>query len=98
MRRLIIELIGATPPTAGERRARLRALLGLEEVWARSYAQYIVSQSGAPELQLELDAARAPVPGRVYYPLQWADDDFQPIGQAIDTLFRRLGWRDARTS
>ncbi|HKG52117.1 MAG TPA: hypothetical protein VKB14_16930, partial [Actinomycetales bacterium] len=33
----------------------LRYLTMVEEIWARSYAQYIVTRSAEPELQRQLD-------------------------------------------
>ena len=68
-------------------------LLLLDELWARSYAQYITIRSGSRMLKSSLDSLRRRAPDRVYYPLQWDDEDFGAIGEAIEALFWRLGWR-----
>lgn len=71
---------------------RAQYLLRPQELWARAYSQYIAVRSGAPDLLKELDALRTD-PNLVHYPIHWSDDDFRPIGRAIDALFRKLGWR-----
>lgn len=68
-----------------------------EELWARSYAQFVVTMSGLERLRASLDALRRRESGdvalgAVYFPRQWDDDDFVEIGNAIEDLFRRLGW------
>ncbi len=65
-------------------------LLDERELWARSYAQYIATRSGNAAMLQQLDDQRADA---LYGTRQWADDDFVPIAEAIDTLFARLGWR-----
>lgn len=64
-----------------------------DECWARSYAPYVTIHSTIPGLARALSDLRTPKAGRVYYPLQWQDDDFAPIASAIDDLFGALGWR-----
>jgi hypothetical protein len=64
-----------------------------EELWARSYAQFVAAHGSLPALITSLDAFRARVPGKVYYPLQWDEDDFAAVDITIDALFRTLGWR-----
>lgn len=68
-------------------------LLLLEELWARSYAQYVTARSGNQILRSSLDSLRRRELDRVYYPIQWDDQEFEAIGEVIDTLFWRLGWR-----
>ena len=75
-----------------ERTAVRNALLP-DECWARSYAQYVALRSAASHLAGSLTVLRTPNEGRVYYPLQWEDEDFRPIAMAIDELFDELGWR-----
>ena len=94
---LIDDLMIHVPVEEPARRHAARVPLEPEELWARSYAQYVTHLGGDPSLQAALDAARTPNPGRVYYPMQWSDEDFLPIGEAIETFFRRVGWRTART-
>jgi hypothetical protein len=78
--------------TERELLAVTRSLLP-DECWARSYAQYGATRSGMISLQRNLVSLRARDPGKVYYPLQWDDDDFVPIAEAVDHLFIEMGWR-----
>jgi hypothetical protein len=71
----------------------VRHLLNPIELWARSYAQYVVNRGHSSALRASLDAFRLRAEGRVYYPQQWEDDDFGPIDEAIEGAFRRMGWR-----
>lgn len=64
-------------------------LLQYDEIWARSYAQYITVRSGDPALLIELGRRLNPND----YTKQWQADDFEEIGQAIDELFSAKGWR-----
>jgi hypothetical protein len=64
-----------------------------EELWARSYAQFVASRSESPDLVAGLDQSRTRSRGRVYYPRQWDDDDFVLIGTAIDQLLVAQGWQ-----
>ncbi|MGH2558469.1 MAG: hypothetical protein ACRDJH_05340 [Thermomicrobiales bacterium] len=88
-------LLGRAP--GPEDRERIESLLRYTEVWARSYAQYVVSQSASLLLIGQLAEERAEA-----NPIQslgfWDDHEFQPIRSAIDDLFRQKGWIDERTS
>jgi hypothetical protein len=95
--RAIGELAAELRGTEDDEAVRLQALSGPEELWARSYAQFVAIRSGDAALRAQLDANRAPIPGRVYYPFQWDDEDFRRIEESIEALFRRLGWSIART-
>lgn len=75
-------------------RRQLAYLLRIQEIWARSYAQYIALQSGDQELAQQLEALligqrRATIPVME----QWEMDDFAPVADAMDRLFSDLGWR-----
>lgn len=59
-----------------------------EELWARSYAQYIATRSQDPALRAQLDKIRAG--GQPWR--QWSDEDFAPVAAAIDALFKGKGW------
>lgn len=67
-----------------------------EELWARSYAQYIAHRSGDPQMldQVEkivtTDTASI---GRIVSHTQWRESDFAPIEAAIDEILREKGWR-----
>ncbi len=92
-------------------------LLRSDEVWARSYAQYVALRSGDNEALAELrlmqrgvkratsgpiststrmntkPLGHEPDPDTWDYPVVWQDDEFEPIAQAFDRLFVKLGWR-----
>jgi hypothetical protein len=78
---------------AADRVASIRQWLLPEELWARSYAQYVALLAGDPDILASLDSFRVRRSGEVYYPMQWTDEDFVPIARAIDDCFRDLGWR-----
>lgn len=63
-------------------------MLEAEEVWARSYAQWIALRSGDARLAADLAHRSGGI-----YPEQWLAADFEPVAAAIDELMRRLGWR-----
>lgn len=71
-------------------RAFLSYLLGPEELWARSYAQYIAVKSGDATMLTQIARDRE---SKLYAESQWEAGDFVPIEQAIDALFAALGWR-----
>jgi hypothetical protein len=61
-----------------------------DELWARSYAQYIATKSGDPVMLKELENGLKEL--NPYVHRQWQPDDFKPILEAIDAMFRKLGW------
>ena len=61
-----------------------------DELWARSYAQYIATKSGSAALMRELNEVRNGT--NDYRFAQWDDADFKPISAAMDVLFKGLGW------
>lgn len=66
------------------------------ELWARSYAQYIAVRNNHPALLATLREIRD-IPDDNFpdhsVPRQWTDDDFVPILESIDQLFGCLQWR-----
>jgi len=66
------------------------------ELFANSYAQYIATKTGDEELKRELQQLKTGtvigLRGEYQVPVQWDEDDFQPIAEAFDKLFKRLGW------
>lgn len=76
----------------GEHRDRVLEALTFDEVWARSYAQFVALRSGDQSLMNEVDSLRLGLIGGVYYPLPWTLHDFGPIEAATAALFERLGW------
>lgn len=75
------------------RDSHARYLLHSRELFARSFAQWVIVSSGDVTSLGELNLVRDPAnfTGQPY-PYQWSDDDFQPIKAALDTLFLRRGW------
>ena len=67
-------------------------LLQNEELWARSYAQFITVKSAHPALREQLDRLRERPARRLYYGTQWDDEDFLPILAEIEAVFRQLDW------
>ncbi len=86
-----IEAIHKTPVNVAEK-DRALYYYRTEEQWARSYSQYIALRSGDPVLRQQVAELLAH-PERVMRASQWSDDDFAPIAEAIDSLFKGLGWR-----
>ncbi|MDQ2798767.1 MAG: hypothetical protein M3Y13_03885 [Armatimonadota bacterium] len=67
-------------------------LLQNEELWARSYAQFITAKSAHPKLQEQLSHLRDRPTRSLYYWEQWDDEDFLPIMAEIEAVFRQLSW------
>ncbi|SMF94312.1 Phage Mu protein F like protein [Methylomagnum ishizawai] len=65
-------------------------LLDPKEVWARSYSQYIALRGQNKAMQEGILFTRGF--GNLYQYSQWADNDFSPIAEAIDAMFKQLGW------
>ena len=62
-------------------------LLRIREVWARSYAQWIALRTDDTLLLAEVAQRR--IGG---YAVQWDDQDFAPVADQLDLLFRKLRW------
>jgi hypothetical protein len=71
--------------------AKTAYLLLPSEIWARSYAQWIVQDSQDPALKSTLDSLRQSQ-NQSDAKSQWSDPNFAPISAAIDALFKRRGW------
>ncbi len=70
----------------------LEYLLQNEELWARSYAQFITAKSAQPELQQQPSRLRDRPAHGLYYWEQWDDEDFLPFLAEIEAVCRQLGW------
>lgn len=71
-------------------RADLAYMASAEELWARSYLQYIAIKTQDEELLADL---RTTLNQRTFVLLeQWPEHEFAPIAAQIDTLFTHLGW------
>ena len=66
-------------------------LLEPRELFARCYAQYIVSQSQDSVMQRQLGSLREE-PLAKLYPLYWDDEDFLGVAEALDDIFLKRGW------
>lgn len=76
------------------RRKYVNYLLKVEEIWARSYAQWITQRSGDSLLIEQLEAIMDGIRNApLAYQSQWEPEDFEPIARAMDDLFFELGWR-----
>ncbi len=62
-------------------------LLRPQEIYARAYAQYIATKSQNPVLLEQLKKLQD-----AKFPTQWTDEDFAPIAQVFDELFKEKGW------
>lgn len=75
--------------TAGKK--HIDYLLDKEELFARSYAQWVAKRTGDAKMMEGLDYWRNRLDETARLS-QWDDDDFEPIAAAIDSLFRLKGW------
>ena len=67
--------------------------LSTHEQWARSYAQWVATRSKNPTMLEQVKKIIAhPTNNPAYSASQWVDADFEPIADAIDEIFRSLGW------
>lgn len=71
-------------------RQHLDYLLRGREIWARAYAQYVATRTGDAEMLAELDSMRSK-PGYGEY-VTWTAEEFAPIAEEIDDVFRQKGW------
>lgn len=71
----------------------LKYLTDYDEIWARSYAQWITLRSSDSVLRKQLvSLVEEAKMDRVWYPVHWDDDDFNEIAEAIDEIMRDLQW------
>ena len=61
-----------------------------DEIFARSYNQYIATKTGDLDALMQIDRDRAEMFDA--WNTQWRDEDFIPISSAMDNLFKVLGW------
>ena len=66
--------------------------LRTEELFARSYAQYIATKSGNNTMISQLNQSRSRESKPIYYAEYWDDSDFTPISTAFDNIFLEAGW------
>lgn len=67
-----------------------------KELWARSYAQWVTSkrpkEGMSRALHFEMESFQSQPAQNITGAMQWDDDDFKPIGAAIDKLMESKGW------
>ncbi|MDR0792575.1 MAG: hypothetical protein LBE82_04650 [Chitinophagaceae bacterium] len=67
----------------------LNYILNAKELWARAYAQYVVTKSGNVELLKQLADENKK---NSVYTTQWVDDDFKNVIFEIDNLLIKNKW------
>jgi hypothetical protein len=71
----------------------LTYLTTIEELWARSFGQYVATRSQDPVLLHYLTSHRAATDeAPIGYPHFWTQEEFAPIAATLDNLFGQLGW------
>jgi hypothetical protein len=68
-------------------------MLKTEELWARSYSQWVAVRSGDDVLLAQLASHRVRPASGHYIAQQWDDDDFEPLLGIFDRLFATAGFR-----
>jgi hypothetical protein len=70
----------------------LQYLLMPEELWARSYAQFVTIRSNDSTLRHQLDRLQDRPANSYYYASCWEDSDFIAVADEIEAVFRQKGW------
>ena len=77
---------GKTYAVTDKLRRHIDYLLSNEEIFARAYAQFITVKSQDNILLEQLGMSMGPLP------YQWKQNDFIPLMEEIEKLFKQLGW------
>ena len=64
-----------------------------DELFARSYAQWVTTRSGDKTLVSQLNDLRDAKKDPLYHSRHWSDQDFEPVAAALDQLFRAAKWK-----
>ena len=67
-------------------------LLSNHEIFARAYSQYIAVKSNDAEMLAVLKNRQGKWVNGKPYPNQWDDDDFIPLFDEIENIFKKVGW------
>ncbi len=67
-------------------------LLDEQELWARSYSQYVAVKKQVPMLLQQIGAENKILTGTILLRPYWKNSDFLPVQAAIDSIFQALGW------
>lgn len=82
-----------TQATTAQMRKDAVYYTSFEEMWARSYAQWVTLRSGDAKMAEGLTNIKATSHSEARRLSQWGTVEFEPIAKAIDDLFTMLGWR-----
>jgi hypothetical protein len=74
-------------------RDRVAELLEPEELFSRSYAQYVAGKSGNSTIRRQIAEFSNPSRSVSIVPSYWEQDDFGVVTEAIESVIFRLGWR-----
>jgi len=77
-------------------RAFVAYLLYPEELFARSYRQFVAVNSGDEHLLAAIGSRQNKPGSKIGYNIQWLDDEFEAIALELEKIFRRLGWLKLR--
>ncbi|MGI4789380.1 MAG: hypothetical protein ACRYFS_11095 [Janthinobacterium lividum] len=67
-------------------------LLDTQELWARSYSQYVAAKKQVPVLLQQIASENKVVTGNIQLKTYWSIRDFLSIQIAIDAIFQTSGW------
>ncbi len=67
-------------------------LLDEQELWARSYSEYIAVKMLSPALLQQIAAENKVIMGNIQLKPYWNTADFHSVQSAIDAIFRTLSW------
>lgn len=68
-------------------------LLSNHEIFARAYSQYIAVKSNDAEMLAVLKSRQGKSANGQPFPTQWDDDDFIPLFNEIENIFKKIGWQ-----
>jgi hypothetical protein len=71
---------------------RVEYYLQTVEQWARAYSQWVAVRSQNQVMLDQVSRIISKTEYKVYAASQWTDEDFAPIADAIDEIFKELGW------
>jgi hypothetical protein len=83
-----LESLSSAPPLP-ELTQAFGYLLRTEELFARSYVEWVTVRSDDDSLHEELGLSIS----TLKYPEYWGFDDFGPIADQLDLVFEELGWK-----
>jgi len=67
-------------------------LLDEQELWARSYSQYIAVKMLSPMLLQQIAAENKVITGKIQFRPYWDAADFDAVQSEIDKILQPLGW------